>query len=577
MKYLIGLSLLVFLSISVYTQNLELSHKLIQQYEIGQSKALSKDVTTRNGMWLTPILTEVAVNWEYLTEEAKDLFKVYRNRPVFAGTVLTVSNGYFKFHYTLDAGAGESVDPTDENANDIPDYVEMMSSKFNEMYLLYHTTTGLSISPNDGVNGGDEMYDIYISGDAAGAGVYGWVMPETEIGDNPNSLNLIETDAYSSFMVMRNNYLGFGDENVALSVTAAHEYMHAIQNGYAVSMDSWFKEICATWSEEFAFPGYDDNFQYLMDLFGKPDVALNLADGETSENDGHWYSSWVFAKYLTEQTGNEIVKNIYERCLTQWATDAIDNELSANWSSSLETIFVQFAIANVLMTDNVNFVPYTYNRATDYDAYRTNNGGFVFENNASPINYSGTPITWDSQSDGNNRLMRLSSDYFSFSTDRNFKVTLNANTTQARLVIVKSNTNSFSIAMCDANESINVSDHSDWDLFIPIVVRFDKDAQDANALDYTLSFDDAITGIDEISSSISISPNPTSDFLNVNVGNLNKFDFSIIDITGKIITRQKSNNQYCKIDVRNVNNGIYFLQIMYNNEVVKTEKIVISH
>jgi len=554
MKYLIGLSFLVFMSISVFAQNVELSNKLIQKFETAQAKALSKDAASHHRMWLTPILTEVVINWNNLTPEAKDFFNVYRNRPVFNGTVLTISDDNFTYHYTLDGGPGESVDPTDENTNGIPDYVEMMSEQFHIVYMMYHTATGLTVPPSDGTMGGDDKYDIYISGDAAGAGVYGWVMAETEVGDNPNSTTLTEVDAYSSFMVMRNNYAGFGDETVSLNVTAAHEYMHAIQNGYAISMEAWFKEICATWSEEFVFPGSDDNFQYLMGLFGKPDVALNLMDGEEPSLNGHWYSSWIFAKYLTEQTGNGIIKNIYERCINEYAVDAINTELSTNWETNFETMFIKFSIANVLMTNDANFVPYAYDRAADYDTYIMNNGGFGFENNLSPINYTGTPISWNSQTDGNDQLMRLSADYFKFTTNSDFSIAFNANTNQAKLILVKGTANSVSYAMCNAN-----------------------DVQDIEALNYTLTFDDASTGINEMSSNISVFPNPASDFVMVNFDNSNKYDVSLIDITGKKIIRQESNNQNCKIDVRNINDGIYFLQIMQNNVVVKTQKIVISH
>jgi len=456
----------------------------------------------------------------------------------------------------------------------------MMYSKFSAMFTLYHTTTGLTVPPSDGTNGGDAKYDIYISGNAAGNGVYGWVMPETNIGDNPNSTSLTEIDACSSFMVMRNNYDNpiFGnDPNIALSVTAAHEYMHAIQNGYAVSMDKWFKEICATWSEEFAFPGYDDNFQYLMQVFGKPDVALNLPNADGSDHNGHWYGAFIFAQYLTEQTDNSIMKYIYERCITDSAIDAIDNELTEYWGSSFDEMFLQFVIANVLMTNNSGFAPFTYNRASDYETYIDYNGGFVFENGSSPINYTGTPIVWNSQTNGNDRLMRLSSDYFTVTSDRNFKITFNATTTEAGLILVKVNTNSVSFAFCDANESINVTDQSNWLGFVPIVVRFDKDVVDTNPLDYTLTFGEATAGIENIASKISIFPNPTSDFVNVIIQDFTNYEITLIDMTGKKIINQEFNNQKSTIDVSNLENGIYFLQIINNKEVIKTEKIVISH
>lgn len=577
MKKLITLFLCLFMSISLFAQNVELSNSLMQQYQTGKNTAISKNATTHDHLWLTPILTQVAIHWSELTDEAKQLFKTYRSQPTLTGTELIAESGNFRFHYTLDGGAGESVNPTDVDANSIPDYVDNLISKFTAMYTLYHITTGLTVPPSDGTNGGNALYDIYISGDIAGDGTYGYVQAQDNIGDNPNSSTLTEVDAYSSFMVMRNNYAGFGDENIALSVTAAHEYMHATQNGYSVSMDSWFKEIGATWSEEFAFPGYDDNFQYLMDLFGKPDVAMNLGNGEVPELDNHWYSSWVFAKYLTEHTGNEIIKNIYERCIIQNAANAMDAELSANWSTNFDALFLQYTVANTLMTDNANYAPYTYIRAADYNTYIAGHGGFAFENLSSPMNYSGTPISWNSQSDGNNRLMRLSADYFLFTADRNFNIVFNASYAEARLLLVKVSATAISVVSCNASENINVTDQADWSTFIPIVVRLDKNSTDVNSLDYTLSIDEPTSVKENNAAKLSIYPNPAADFIKVSVNNGSDFNLSICDLTGKIITTQKVTDLNSKIDVKSLTNGIYFLQLAKDNQIIKTEKIVISH
>ncbi len=579
MKKFLTISVILFMSISIFAQNVELSNKLIEQYKAGQLKASQKSANIHDYLWLTPILTEAVINWDVLTDDAKNLFKDYRNRPTFTGTEETATMSNFLFHYTTDGPVGESVDPTDVNpSNGTPDYVDNMMSKFSDMYVLYHTTTGLTVPPSDGTNGGSGLYDIYISGDAAGDGVYGWVMAEDEIGDNPNSTTLTEVDAYSSFMVMRNNYEGFGDENVAMSVTSAHEYMHATQNGYAVSMDSWFKEIGATWGEEFAYPGYDDNFQYLMGIFGKPDVALNLEDGEAPEHDGHWYSSFLFAQYMTEQTDNSIMKSIYERCIIQYAVDAIDTELSENWESSLNEMFLQFAIANVLLTDDNNFAPFTYNRATDYETYVNNNGGFAFENLNTPFNYTGTDITWNSQTDGNDRLMRLSADYFILVADENFKITFSPTdaTDETGLILIKATATSIQIVVMDDNGSINVTDQANWDLFVSIVIRADKGIDNVDPYDYNLTITAASpASIGNISeSNINIFPNPANEFISIN-STTELQSFEIVDLTGKVVFSDYLTNS--QINVNNIENGVYFIKLYDNKGVAKTEKLIIAN
>lgn len=568
------------LGANLFAQNYELSNRLIHKFETSKQKALTKSATISDHLWLTPLIAEANRNWDNLTKEAQEYFKDYRNRPTFTGTKETATIKNFFFHYTTDGPDGESVDPADVNpSNGIPDYVDNMMSKFSDIYDLYHTTTWLTVPPADGTNGGNGLYDIYISGDAAGDGVYGWVMAETEIGDNPNSTNLTEVDANSSFMVMRNNYSGFGtgDENVSMSVTSAHEYMHAVQNGYTGYMDSWFAEVGATWAEEFAYPGYDDNFQYLMGIFGKPDVALNLEDGEAPEHDGHWYSSFLFAQYMTEQTNNSIMKNIYERCINDYAVDAIDAELSEKWNSSLDEIFFQFIIANVLMTDEAEFSPYTYNRAADYMTHIDNNGGFKYENQANPFLYTGTNLTWNSKTNGNDRLMRLSADYFMFESNANFKITFSPVDPNGEvfLAILKASTSAVKIDVMNESGSVNVTDNESWDYIVPIVIRGDKDVENTDAYDYNL----LITAADPASisnnviSDINIYPNPASDFVLVSSNNTDVESYEIVDITGKVVIPNGLINS--KINVSSLDKGLYFINIFANSNVVKTEKLII--
>lgn len=203
MKKNFTLSIFFCLSFSIFAQNTELSNKLIEQYRNGQLKATTKSASIHNHLWLTPILNEVVRNWNDLTEEAKSVFsKFEEGRPTFTGTELTSESGNFLFHYTTDGGAGESVDPKDDDANGIPDFIDNMMAKFNAMYTLYHTTTHLTVPPSDGTNGGNAKYDIYVSGDIAGEGTYGYVSPEDSIGDNSNSSTLTEVNAYASYMVI---------------------------------------------------------------------------------------------------------------------------------------------------------------------------------------------------------------------------------------------------------------------------------------------------------------------------------------------------------------------------------------
>jgi hypothetical protein len=70
-------------------------------------------------------------------------------------------------------------------------------------------------------------------------------------------------------------------------------------------------------------------------------------------------------------------------------------------------------------------------------------------------------------------------------------------------------------------------------------------------------------------SKIEIFPNPASKTLNIK--NINTFDISITDTTGKII--YKIDNAPNNIDISNLNSGMYFLKI-YTNNTTTIKKII---
>ena len=69
-----------------------------------------------------------------------------------------------------------------------------------------------------------------------------------------------------------------------------------------------------------------------------------------------------------------------------------------------------------------------------------------------------------------------------------------------------------------------------------------------------------------------ISPNPTSDFINIQFKNAADFKTEIYDIVGKQIGNFKNTNQ---IDVSNFNSGIYLIKITdFESKTVKTQKFI---
>lgn len=86
-------------------------------------------------------------------------------------------------------------------------------------------------------------------------------------------------------------------------------------------------------------------------------------------------------------------------------------------------------------------------------------------------------------------------------------------------------------------------------------------------------FNCAVLGVSEYNEEkISIYPNPFNDFINIELKNYIKIEYiNISDITGKII--YTSNTIDTKIDLSNLKNGVYFLKIKSNENLI-IKKIV---
>ncbi len=85
--------------------------------------------------------------------------------------------------------------------------------------------------------------------------------------------------------------------------------------------------------------------------------------------------------------------------------------------------------------------------------------------------------------------------------------------------------------------------------------------------------------IDQISLEIEVFPNPTVDFLTLNVSATtllsNQFmNVQLYETSGKLIESKTIKNSTEKIGMENMPTGTYFLKVMNNNKEIKTFKII---
>jgi len=81
-----------------------------------------------------------------------------------------------------------------------------------------------------------------------------------------------------------------------------------------------------------------------------------------------------------------------------------------------------------------------------------------------------------------------------------------------------------------------------------------------------------IQGLNEIE--IEIYPNPTSDFMQVNIQYEGTIFYKIFDISGKQVASSKTYNNKL-IDITNLNKGMYFIQLNFDNNRV-TKKFIVE-
>ena len=148
--------------------------------------------------------------------------------------------------------------------------------------------------------GGNGRLDVYLE-ELGGQGIYGYCAPEPSGADRRAPGYCVLDDDFARSQ--------FGRRPIqTLKVTAAHEFLHAVQFGYDYREDPWLLEATATWIEERYADGIDDNRQYLpQGQVGDPAEPLDSRTGLAE------YGNWAFFEHLAQQYGDGIVRRVWEQ------------------------------------------------------------------------------------------------------------------------------------------------------------------------------------------------------------------------------------------------------------------------
>ncbi len=273
----------------------------------------SSGITDRSGTMALKLLSD---RWHLLSETTKSELSEFgfnilgiKDRPANLDTLIDTE--HFRVHYTITQGNENAVSPFDYNNNGVPDYIDKITSAFENTWATEIDSFLFYQPPNDSLNGGNSKYDVYIT--KFSGSDYGLTYGEQYTYDNPNTIE-IEHNAATSYIVMRNEYNDFSaGETGSINVTAAHEFFHAIQYGYDQKEKAWLMESTAAWIEDEVYDDVNDNRQYLSDIFDSPWIPLDATNAESSQ---HWYGTWIFFRYLSEHEGGTfVINNIWEKSI----------------------------------------------------------------------------------------------------------------------------------------------------------------------------------------------------------------------------------------------------------------------
>jgi hypothetical protein len=277
----------------------------------------------------TEFLLQLHANRASLSVQQRSILDAYLSRPDLTHAIVSPT-GRFRIHY--DTSGYNAVPSDDADQDGVPDYVQEAAKAFERAYRVIVDSLGYNPAPDDGGIDGPE-YDVYILNLPA---LYGETVLENRLQVSP--------ETYSSFIRVDNSFKPnsyFSPGLDGLRVTAAHEYFHAVQLGYAFrDEDIFYFEASSVWMEDVVYDDVNDYLQYLPQFFRSLDLPFNLTDGE------HEYGLALWNKFLTRRWRDAgIIRDTWEAIRQTTAVQAIATVLLER-GSTFGDMLTEFSLWN---------------------------------------------------------------------------------------------------------------------------------------------------------------------------------------------------------------------------------------
>ena len=253
---------------------------------------------------LTPLYRSLKRDWKQLEPATRIVLAKRVARPVLSAAAAYPSpGGHFVIHYAT-SGA-DAPDLSDADGNGVPDWVEQVAAVFENVYSAEVTTMGYRPPPV-------VRYDVYLE-DLTSLGAYGFTTDDGfPAAPSASSASYIEIDKAFTAAMFEHTATGDFTPLQSLSVTAAHEFNHAIQYGYNYYFDIWYAEATATWMEDEVYDAVNQLYSYLPGYLGST-ATLSL---DAPINGRSEYGRWIFNRYLAQDHSNALIRDIWKRLST---------------------------------------------------------------------------------------------------------------------------------------------------------------------------------------------------------------------------------------------------------------------
>lgn len=278
------------------------------------------------------------------TAPVRDSYRDGRARPEVGDPEYLISTEHFLIHWT-----DEGVNKTSESwANTVADAcVLSWEVEVDDMEW--------DAPPSDLGQGGDDKLDIYIIN--IEGSVIGWC---SSSGCPPDPMTP-EAD-YASYIAID------ADESWGTNTieeTCAHEFMHALQNGYEAAEPSWFKENTSVWVENYVYD-YNGYATYLHG--GDNCLRRPWYDIRTTDEGLYEYGASPWPMYMdVRHGGQEAVRMVWENCAATTGSNMWEalEETAVHYGLDLDIWLAEYACWRWFTGNNcVNDDYYLYEEAS---------------------------------------------------------------------------------------------------------------------------------------------------------------------------------------------------------------------